>query len=74
MVKQPFFYFTVFDFSGKWKSIVYKISKANANVINRAHSVSYLLNPIPEGVFEYPIPGGDAILHHPAFLDNWGLE
>ena len=23
-----------------------------------------------EGVSEHPIPGGDATLHHPAFLDN----
>ena len=28
------------------------------------------INPIPRGVSGHPIPGGDAILHHPAFLDN----
>ena len=32
-----------------------------------------LFNPIPGGVSEHPIPGDDAMLHHPAFLDNnWG--
>ena len=49
--------------------MVLQLTKSNITV--KPVYSGHLLNPITGGVSEHPITGGDdAILYHPAFLDN----